>query len=284
MRTDWIRTTRQRLCQFCKKAGWCSVSADGRVAICMRVESDKPTRNGGWLHRLTDDDWRPPPRRTVRRPAPKPKLDCVPIHQRCVASMRPESLGWLSNNLGISTDVIERFEVGYHDDNNVFSMAMRRPNGSICGIKYRPYHGGKFCETGSKSGIFFVPGSLVCDYVLIVEGCSDAMAIHDLGHQSVIGRDNCTGNVEQIVTLFRRLKPNQVVIVPDNDSHGAGQRGAEALRFILKQQQPVELLSLPDCINDVRDCIQQKESADWLRNRIGELISIDQHRKDSTNE
>lgn len=283
MRCDWIRVTRRRLCKICGKGDWCTFSADGVVACCMRVESDRRTRNGGWLHRLTDD-WKPPRRRTVRRKQPKPKLDCNPIHRRCVESLRPESLGWLSNDLGIRVEVLERFEVGYHSDRNVYSMPMRRPDGSICGIKYRPRNGGKFCEAGSKSGLFFVPGSLVRDFLVIVEGCSDAMAIHDLGFASTIGRDNCTGNVQQIVTLLRRLKPQQAVIIPDNDEHGAGLRGAEALQQILKIQHAVELLELPGEINDARDCIQTQKNADWLANRIRESISSPNHRKESTND
>ena len=276
MRTDWIRVTRQRLCKICGKPDWCSFAADGQVAVCMRIESNKPTKNGGYIHRLTDDDWKTLPRRTVRRSAPKPKLDCNSIHRRCAGSLRPESLGWLSNDIGISIESIGRFEVGYHPDKNVYSIPMRRPDGSICGIKYRPRNSNKFCESGSKSGMFFVPGSLIRDYVLIVEGCSDAMAINDIGYESVVGRDNCVGNVSQIVTLFRRLKPRRVVIIPDNDSHGKGQAGAEALRQILSLHHAVDLLELPNDINDVKDCIQQKESADWIRNRIGELISKDQ--------
>ena len=107
--------------------------------------------------------------------------------------------------------------------------------------------------------MYFVPEALVRDFVVIVEGCSDAMAIHDIGFQSVIGRDNCTGNVNQIVTLFRRSKPNRIVIIPDNDSHGAGLHGAETLKQILEMNHSVELLELPDGNNDVRDCIQTKE-------------------------
>jgi len=272
MRCGWIRVTRQRPCKICSKGDWCTFSADGGVACCMRIESGKPTKNGGWLHRLRDD-YIPPRRRTVQRKPSKPKLDCNPIHQRCVDFMRPESLGWLSNDLGISVEAIERFEVGYHPDRNVYSMPMRRPDGSICGIKYRPRNGGKFCETRSRSGMFFVPGSLIRGFVVIVEGCSDAMAIDDLGFRSVIGRDNCIGNVKQITTLLRRLKPHQVVIVPDNDHHGAGLRGAVALRLVLNISHNVTILELPDGINDIRDCVQTQKNADWLANRIRESVS-----------
>jgi len=57
-------------------------------------------------------------------------------------------------------------------------------------------------------------------YLLMVEGASDTAAMIDVGYPSVIGRANCTGNVSQIVTLCRRLKPASVVVIPDNDVPG----------------------------------------------------------------
>jgi hypothetical protein len=48
------RVSRRRPCPVCEKPDWCSVSADGCLAICMRVErgSVRRTRNDGFLHRL----------------------------------------------------------------------------------------------------------------------------------------------------------------------------------------------------------------------------------------
>ena len=285
MRTDWIRVTRQRLCKICGKPDWCSYSADGRVAVCMRTESDKAAKNGGYVHKLTDDDWKRLPPRAINRKEPKPAIDWDARQQRYTSQLTDSGCEHLANEIGLSIDVLRRFGTGWCCSRSCWTFPIRNHAGRIVGTRTRPMVGNKESDKHSHgNGMFFVPESLNRDYVLIVEGASDAMAIHDIGYRSVVGRSNCTGSVEEIVRLLRRLKPGQVVIIPDNDSHGAGQRGAEALQFILKQQHLVELLSLPDGINDVRDCIQQKESADWLRNRIGELISTDQHRKDSTNE
>ncbi len=51
----WNRVSRRSPCPVCSKIDWCSVSTDGTVACCMRVESGRALRNGGWLHRLTDE-------------------------------------------------------------------------------------------------------------------------------------------------------------------------------------------------------------------------------------
>ena len=136
MRTNWLRVTRRHLCRICGKSDWCTFSTDGRVAICMREESNRPTKNGGWLHHLTGDEWTPPSWRKITRKTPSTQLDCVPIHERCLETIRPRLLRWLSNNLCVSIEALERFEVGYHTDKKVYSMPMRRADGSICGIKY----------------------------------------------------------------------------------------------------------------------------------------------------
>jgi len=57
--SQWIRVSKHLPCKICKSADWCSITRDGAVAKCMRVESgcfkSKDDRNGGhyYLHRLT---------------------------------------------------------------------------------------------------------------------------------------------------------------------------------------------------------------------------------------
>ncbi len=72
-RSPLRRATRRQPCEVCGKADWCSASADGARVICMRVRSDKPTRNNGYLHILRDDDFTTPhtsPQQS--RPQPPP--------------------------------------------------------------------------------------------------------------------------------------------------------------------------------------------------------------------
>lgn len=45
-----VRVTPKGPCPVCRKGDWCGVFADAPVTICMRVPSDRPTRNGGYLH------------------------------------------------------------------------------------------------------------------------------------------------------------------------------------------------------------------------------------------
>ena len=51
---NWIRVTRASVCPVCEHPDFCMRSPDGEMALCMRVESNKPARCklGGWIHRL----------------------------------------------------------------------------------------------------------------------------------------------------------------------------------------------------------------------------------------
>jgi len=52
------RVTKKSPCPVCKHPDYCGVFQDGSHAICMRIRSDKRTRNGGYIHRI--DGYIPP--------------------------------------------------------------------------------------------------------------------------------------------------------------------------------------------------------------------------------
>ena len=59
---SFTRVSNSHPCPVCKKPDWCRVFADGWFE-CMRVQSDKPAKSGGWMHRVGDAPRRyiPPP-------------------------------------------------------------------------------------------------------------------------------------------------------------------------------------------------------------------------------
>ena len=265
---DWLRSSKSNPCPICDHTDWCLVSADGSSALCMRVESDRPSRSGGWDHRLRESDrsrrdgWK-----VVRRieSVSVSSTDWLELAKRLHRSCSSKGYAWLSNRLGISERSLRSLRVGWNGENRSFSFPMREPNGNVCGIRYRSMTDAKFSERGGREGLFFCPTDLVPAYLLVVEGASDTAAMIDVGYPSVIGRDNCTGNISQIVTLCRRLKPASVVVIPDNDVPGID--GAN--RLIEALPCGANLLLLPDAIKDVRECIQSKENAEWLAGQIG---------------
>ncbi len=60
------RVTRRSPCKVCHKPDYCGAFDDG-AAICMRVRSDKSTRNGGWLHTF-GDTYVAPAKPIIKRP------------------------------------------------------------------------------------------------------------------------------------------------------------------------------------------------------------------------
>lgn len=279
----WDRVSRAAPCPICNKHDWCLVAPDKSVVICCRVESDKAAGNSqGWLHQIRDDGWERPQWRAPKRVEPTP----APVEMRKVAvvscrAIKPDSVGWLSRNLGVSVDSLLRLRVGWKIDRQSFTFPMREPNGNVCGIRYRTYDGTKFSELGSRDGMFFRPDDLRDDYLIVVEGASDTAAMMDLGFYSVVGRAACRANTEQIVTLLRRKRPKRIIIIPDNDD--PGRTGAEALRVNIELAGGIaKVLTLPDGVKDVRQALQKKEIADRLRDQIGELCSIQTTRKESS--
>jgi hypothetical protein len=79
------RVSRIARCPICNHADWCLVARS--YAICMRIESDRPSRSGlgGWIHRLKGSlqsaDWTPGP---VFRPTSNPTT-IAPLEQRDMA-------------------------------------------------------------------------------------------------------------------------------------------------------------------------------------------------------
>ena len=68
---DWRRVTKRYPCPVCGGNGWCAVSSNGDVCLCMRTESDWPAKQGmgGHLHRLSMEQHIPsPPTRMPSRP------------------------------------------------------------------------------------------------------------------------------------------------------------------------------------------------------------------------
>lgn len=285
-KTNWNRVSKRRPCPICGKPDWCMVSKDASAAICARVESQKLAgrAGAGWLHFLRDDYKRPAWRSVRRKEKRRPVSDIGKIADECELRIRPASVLWLSDELGVEPNGLRALGVGWNAERRVFSFPMREPNGCICGIRYRAYNGRKFSESGSREGLFFQPDEINCQYLVVVEGASDAAAMWSIGFRSVIGRASCNGNIEQVVTLCRRSRFNHVVIVPDGDT--VGWRGANVLNEAMRGLSQIEakLVPLPDGVKDVRQCIQQKKTADRLADRIGTLVKTSSREEETSND
>jgi len=61
LNSSFIRFTRRNPCPICRKPGWCSMTDDKAMVICMRVAegSIKESKNFGYIHILEEREYRP---------------------------------------------------------------------------------------------------------------------------------------------------------------------------------------------------------------------------------
>jgi len=191
------------------------VSVD--TALCMRIESQVPVNNGGWIWPLTTkmvDEWQDvkvsrKPRRT------NSELDAI---------WQPRVIRWrehgkceierLAKLLGVTVMALRELETGW--DGRAWTFPERDESGLILGISRRFEDGHKRCAVGSRRGLTYSerwqksPGP-----VLLVEGASDVAAGITLG-LSVIGRPSCNGGLEYLAKLLRGVK-RKIIVIGERD-------------------------------------------------------------------
>ncbi len=217
MRSEWVRVNRHHPCPICGKPDWCGVSADGSAAICMRTESDRPVRNGGWVHRLTDA---PPAATPAKRNAPKPRpvradlADLAGMWQAWL-SKTGGRLSHLAELLSTPVDALRRLGAAWADRYNAWAFPMRDPIGEVIGIRLRSETGDKWAVKGSRQGLF-IPDGQVADTMTEIwfcEGPTDAASLLGAGIYAV-GRPSCAGGHDLVLPL---AVGRDVVILADHD-------------------------------------------------------------------
>jgi len=286
VKQQWVRVTRSAPCVVCSHVDYCTRSAGGMVARCMRIESDHPCEKGGWIHRLSE----PLPRVEIPDKPPRPKRDAAVIAKACCANPRAAAKRQaVASKLGVSVAALEDLGVGIgYDEWNGHEWASfpsRGVNGEIVGITRRYDDGTKKTLAGtSNAGIFCKPfWYLGSGTVYIVEGASDVAAMLDAG-LCVLGRPSNVGGIV-VLTAYMRRHPMRVVVVGENDAKPErrgtveqckqdcrgcswcwpGKSGmiATADRLARALRQKVEVVMPPERFKDVRQW--------WIGNQLAEL-------------
>ena len=242
------RVTKAHPCPVCEHPDWCSYFADEGGCVCMRVKSDRPTKNGGWLH--LDD------RPHARRPGPiksaamlamekracgetaTPKRDPSVLqrqHLLHVGGITTAVLHAAAADLGVSAAALQRTRIGW--SGRAWSWPMFDDAGRVVGLRYRhPSSGDRWSERGGSEGVFAPHDqpAVPPPAILIVEGPTDLAALLDLIGESpalarctALGRPSCTGGVAILRQVVRRLQPQKVAVLADSDR--PGRRGADTL-------------------------------------------------------
>ncbi|HOK67724.1 MAG TPA: toprim domain-containing protein [Anaerohalosphaeraceae bacterium] len=256
------RVSRNRPCPICNKPDWCGISKDGSLVICMRVPSDKKTKNGGWLHRIGPSSFSY--RDTVQKPqeSPKNELDRVDMMTRLACKYEEsaaEKVRELAGMLGVSEASLRRLNCGW--TGREWSFPMRNESEMIIGIALRHPSGKKRAVRGSKIGLFIPERVQAAKELWICEGPTDCAALLDCG-LNAIGRQGCNVLMEMI---GRFVRPRQrIVIVADNDPFkisNIGERfcpgidGAKRLARHLKSEARCSVKVIVPPKKDVRETL-----------------------------
>lgn len=264
----WRQVRRSAPCPICGKPDWCQVSADGRVAICRRITSEKPTKGGGWVHHLSSagQGGRPVPVAAAVEFKPAPtRTDLELLARSYRTAVNPNRLAALARELGLSASSLQRLDVGWSIERRAWSFPMRDASGNVLGIRLRTPAGRKFAVAGGHEGLF-IPIDCAekieqTGRLFVCEGPTDTAALLDLGVRGgAVGRPSCTGGVGLLTELLRTSRVGELVIFADGDR--PGQQGAEALAGQARLYcASVRTISPPAGVKDARAWKQQGATA-----------------------
>lgn len=214
--SEWIRVSKARPCPICKRPDWCGHSADGAAACCMRTESDKPAKNGGWIHRLTDEA--PRERKPIPKPAPGPSIDAAHLMRDLWLTTPRAKVDALAASLGVSPASLHEIGCAWSSSCNAFAFPMRDGGGKIVGVRLRNETGEKWAVKGSKVGLFHADelSAAPAGIAYICEGPTDTAAALTLGLWAV-GRAACLGQADQLKSMLKGYGVRKVVIISDHD-------------------------------------------------------------------
>jgi hypothetical protein len=213
MELNFRRVSKASPCPQCGKPDWCTVGDYG--VVCMRVQSARPVKNGGWFHAF--DSARGQPLQPPLRKREPPRINATAMHREWLAATAPEALAAFAVSLGLSPPSVAAVGAAWAAPHGAWAFPMRDGYGNMVGIRLRNERG-KFAVRGSRQGIFLaaVPAQKT---LFVCEGPTDTAAAVELGLFAA-GRPNCCCGGLEIRTYAGRHKCAKAVIVADNDKPG----------------------------------------------------------------
>jgi hypothetical protein len=189
------------------------------------------------------------------------------LAERFCKAIDLERLERFARGLGLSVDVLTRLGIGWCAESSAWSFPMSDAQNRVIGVRLRTETGRKFAVRGGRDGLFVPTGLTGAIPLLLAEGPTDTAALLELGFDAV-GRPNNNGGKPAMVALVRRLRPNEVVVVADNDS--PGRDGALGLVERLAIHVPrLRIISPPPLIKDVRAWKQAGAGREEIQAVIG---------------
>lgn len=231
MNSEWHNASKKEPCPICHHTDWCTMSNDGAVCVCRRVESDRPAKSGmGWIHSLRSNvgvwkygnggmrKWGNVGQPTSRSSAP----DFAALH--AAFDGHPDLQEGMAFGLGLDGAAFAAMDVRYNARLECMSFPMRDAHGKITGLRYRHLGTGKkWSAKGSKDGLFYAStgfargdASKSGRELVIVEGPTDTAAALAIGLNAV-GRSSCMTGAALLREFIRARRIRRVTVVADGD-------------------------------------------------------------------
>lgn len=263
-----IRVSRHHPCPVCGKPDWCSVSEDGGVAVCMRTPSGKPSKNGGWVHRIGDGRPRAAPSAPPRRAKP-PLFNAQALITAWTAETSLDAIYGHAESLGVSATALASLGACWSKGHEAWAFPMRDDTGTVIGIRLRHEQGRKWAVPGSREGLFFPMAEMEGNTVVVCEGPTDTAAGLTIG-LTAVGRPSCLGAMDLFRAFARRRNVRRLVILGDNDPPRRRPDGSwwqPGLEGAMKLSQhcriPFKLVVPP--VKDLREWVRAGLTADQFQ-------------------
>ena len=229
MNPNWHNVSKKEPCPICHKTDWCSISNNGEVCVCHRVESPHPTKSGyGWIHRLKEKSsvgssvsWLVRSRWTTNKPTNQETNNQQPptyFAALPTGDIQTRICARLERELGLPRAMLEMHDVRWDSHANAAAFPMRNADGEVTGIRYRQLATGrKWALKGSKDGLFYIPEYIpITDEIVVCEGPTDMLAAASVGLNAV-GRSSCMTGAALLREFVRSHRVRRVTIIGDND-------------------------------------------------------------------
>lgn len=228
-RSKIMRVSRAHPCPICGKPDWCTYTEDGRLAFCMRVESDRTAGNGAYVHVLRADT--PAlPRRPISLPRRYPDGPSAALRVNLAALCKREQDDGVDAFM-LDPALMEMFGIDAWDaakacgaywsrSQEALAVPMRDASGAVVGVRYRDLvTGRKWSALGGHDGLF-LPDNLKPEAgeIWCAEGLTDTIALNALNIPAV-GRSSCNTGAALIASLCQLLRVSKLTIVADSDGN-----------------------------------------------------------------
>ena len=214
----------------------------------MRIQSDKPLANGGYLHRGSEAPKITMPPRPKQAGYEDPEFDAELWYRTMRHVIKWEPMETWATKLGLPIETLDI--MGGCTLGPTLNFPMYDGNGKICGIRTRDQDGNKRAITGSRNGVFLPTFTEDGRQPIICEGPTDSAAALALGYYP-IGRQSCTGCERHVVDTCKRMGFQKVTVCADSD--GPGIAGAKKLLDVLRAAKIVVRMVTPSGFKDLRE-------------------------------